>query len=125
MNNTMVILGVLVLAALPVLSGCGGSSAGTAIPEGMEVTSLSSVLEDPGSLKDRKVLLSGAIEAICPSLCDLVLRDGKETIVVFPAGFKLPDVKKGLKIRVYGEVMKGEEQVFVSALGVEVIRKRG
>jgi len=125
LRNTF-ILTALVIA---IVTGCDAakarytSRAGTAIPAEITVTKLADILKSPQRFKDTKVLLSGIIAGICPSLCDLTYQEAKDTVMVYPAGFKLPKSKKGQAVRIYGEVKTGEERIFISALGVEVKNK--
>ena len=109
-----------------VASGCGAAKnrysakAGIAIPSGIAETKLADILKSPKSYQDKKVLLSGTIEYICPSLCDLTFRQVNDTMKVFPFDYVLPNSKKGQPVRVYGDVKLSENGVFISALGVEV-----
>ena len=113
-----VLAGLGLVAALA--AGCGKSGGGMAeIPEGMKVTSLGDVLARPAEWNGRKVLLEGTVAWMCPSLCEFTLADGKVSADVYPRDFQLEKYKKGQKVRVYAEIVAGEERTVISGLAVE------
>lgn len=100
---------------------CGREKSKMEIPEGIEVTRLLEILENPIKYHGKNVLLSGFVNSVCPSGCDMVYQEGAIAVTIYPKGFKFPKMKKGQPIKVYAEVTAGEERVIISALKFEVL----
>ena len=115
----------IIVFAVLLLSSCKENKViGSAIPSGGNVISLDEVLENSSKYDGKKVVMKGVVgPKCCPSLCDIKFKSGKNTIKMFPKGFKLEKIDTGTPITAYVEVTSGEEQSIFAVLGMEVEEK--
>ena len=113
---------ILAFTVLLALTACAAKDKAPAIPENFTEATLQAVLQEPGKYDGKNVLLKGTVEAVCPSGCDMVYREGQTTYTVFPKGFKIGKMKKGTPVALKAEVIKGRERVVISVYRVEVLK---
>ncbi|NLD99850.1 MAG: hypothetical protein GX640_08240 [Fibrobacter sp.] len=103
------------------LLGCksGGTRLGQAIPKNIQQSRLSDILREPASFNGKSVVVKGIISGQCPSLCEFFLKDGAHHVTIFPQGYKLPKLQTGKKVTVLATVTTGDENVILSALGIQ------
>lgn len=104
------------------LTGCKGQEnlkLGIPIPSGVQATQLADIVKNPKKFNEQKVLVEGVVAAQCATLCEFTLKSGLNKVTIFPEGFQLPKLTKGLKTKVWVLVTAGEENVVFSALGIQ------
>jgi hypothetical protein len=92
---------------------------GAAIPANAQSATLSAVLATPARFHDKAVVLRGTVNAQCASLCEFTFQDGPHKSLIYPQGFKLPKLRKGEAVTLYARVTAGEQNVVLTALGLE------
>lgn len=118
--SALIPLAGLILAVLT-SAGCNsGKSCGAGIPEDAKLTTLAEITASPDRYHGKKVLLRGLVSGQCASLCEFYYQEGKETVEIYPSGFKLPKLEKGRRVSVYAQVTSGTERVVITALGLRL-----
>jgi hypothetical protein len=114
----------VMMAFVFLLGSCGdagsGRKLGAAIPEGQPVVRLADVLATPADYNGKMVVMKGIVSAQCPSLCEFTFKEGINTTLIFPEGFRLPKLKKGRPVTLYARITSGSENVVVTALGLRL-----
>jgi hypothetical protein len=113
---------VIVIWVMIFFLGCRKEKPQIEIPKNMEITKLSDILRNPADYHNKKVLLQGFVVSVCESGCHIVYQEEKNTIEIYPKGFKFSRMKKGTPIKVYAEVTAGKERAIISVLKLEVVR---
>ena len=112
---------VLLCAVVLLAASCESKiTQGAPVPSDKEITSLDDVLSNAASFNTKKVVMKGVVgPKCCPSLCDMKFKSGKNSIKLYPKGFKLEDVEAGTPVTAYVEVISGDGQNVFSVLGLE------
>ncbi len=109
------------LLIMVVFSSCE-NKLGIDIPLDIEPTSYKIVKANPTQFVDKKIVLRGTVgPSCCPAMCELVLKTGTEQVTIFPVDFKFKKVKTGRPVKLYVQVVPGEERTLINAFGVEYL----
>jgi len=118
-------LGMAFGAAL-IAAGCGGTkTVGTPAGADVSATALAAVLEAPEKYDGQTVVLKGVLEAQCAALCEFTYSEGGRSVTVYTPDPKPPRIKGGQPVRVTATVHRGEEQVILTAKGLELLPRKG
>ncbi len=117
---------VLAVAAALIAAGCGGTkTVGTPAKADMPATPLAAVLEAPETYDGQTVVLKGTLEAQCAALCDFTYSENGRSVTVYTPDPKPPRIQGGQPVRVTATVHKGEQQVILTATGLELLSRKG
>lgn len=106
-------------------AGCGGSKiVGTPAKADTPATPLAAVLEAPEKYNGQTVVLKGVLAAQCAARCDFTYAENGRTVTVYTGDPKPPKIKAGQPVRVTATVHKGEEQVIITAKGLELLPRK-
>ncbi len=120
-------IGIVILAGAAIgLAGCGGTkTVGTPAKADTPATPLAAILAAPEKYDGQTVVLNGVLAAQCASLCDFTYAEGNQSVTVFTGDPKPPKIHAGQPVRVTASVHKGEEQVVITAKGLEILPRKG
>ncbi|MBM4147911.1 MAG: hypothetical protein FJ224_02540 [Lentisphaerae bacterium] len=108
-----------------IAAGCGGTKTiGTPAGADTVETPLAAVLDAPEKYDGQTVVLKGVLEAQCAALCDFTYAEGNRSVTVFTGEPKPPKIQAGQPVRVTVQVHKGEEQVVLTAKGLEILPRK-
>jgi uncharacterized protein YdeI (BOF family) len=114
------------LAAALIAAGCGGTkTVGTPAGKDTPATSLAAVLEAPETYDGQTVVLKGTLEAQCAALCDFTYSENGRSVTVYTPDPKPSRIQGGQPVRVTATVHKGEQQVILTATGLELLPRKG
>ena len=109
-----------------IAAGCGGTKTiGTPVGKDVAATPLAAVLEAPEKYDGQTVVLKGVMEAQCGALCDFTYAEGGRSVMVYTPDPKPPRIQNGPPVRVTATVHKGEQQVIITATGLELLPRKG
>ncbi|HPH04197.1 MAG TPA: hypothetical protein PK297_14690 [Spirochaetota bacterium] len=112
----------LLTGALLLLAACSsGEVIGTPAPAETVPTALSDILERPADFEGKTVVLRGQLSAQCKSLCDFTYTEKSRSATVFMGDLKPPRIRQGQQLRVTAKIHKGNEQVVLTATGLELV----
>lgn len=123
MRNTLNYIGIFFISLL--LLSCSKNKIGEEIPKDMEITKISTVIENSKDYVKRKVLLSGNFASSCTSsscCAEFYLNSGIHQIKVNYDGLKLPKIKKGKPIKVLGKINTTTKSIYLQLQGLEIIK---
>ncbi len=107
-------------------AGCGGTkTVGTPASPDTPATPLATVLQAPEKYEGQTVVLKGVLTAQCAALCDFTYAENGQSVTVFTGDPKPPRIKAGQPVRVTATVHKGEQQVIITAKGLEMLPRKG
>jgi hypothetical protein len=110
---------ILTAFALSCKSGPEPKTLGAAAPVSTPLVTLSEVASNPAAYDGKNVLMQGIVSGQCASLCEFTYKEGTEAALIFPQGFSFPKLKVGGRVKMYARITKGEEQIVISALGLQ------
>jgi hypothetical protein len=114
------------VAAALIAAGCGGTkTVGTPAGRDVAATPLAAVLEAPEKYDGQTVVLNGVLEAQCAALCDFTYAENGRSVTVYTPDPKPPRIQNGQPVRVTAAVHKGEQQVVLTAKGLELLPRKG
>lgn len=107
-------------------AGCGGTrTVGTPAGKDVAATPLAAVLEAPEKYDAQTVVLNGVLVSQCAALCDFTYAESGRSVTVYTPDPKPPRIRGGQPVRVTATVHKGEEQVIITAKGLELLPRKG
>ncbi len=115
------IIGVLTILSVPGCSQNNGLKLGEDVPSEESVTRLAAVMDSPMEYNGKTIVIEGIVSSQCAALCDFMLQDGPHKSTIFPQGFQMPKLNKGLKLKILALVTSGESNIVFSALGIESV----
>lgn len=125
MRTTQIGIAILGMLAL-IAAGCRRTqTVGIPAPADTPSTPLAAVLDAPDKYNGQTVVLKGKLQAQCASLCDFTYAEGARSATIFTGDPKPPKIQAGRSVRVTVQVHKGEEQVVLTAKGLEILPQRG
>jgi hypothetical protein len=107
-------------SAFFLVSCSGDKPLGATIPADAPQATLAAIIAAPADYNGKKVVMNGIVSAQCPSLCEFTYKEGVQSTLVFPQGFKFPKLKTGRPVTLYAEITAGSGSVVVSALGIQM-----
>jgi len=110
---------IILLLVLLAAAGCSRKAGEVGKAGEIPEVKLASLLADPGAYNGRQVLLKGNVESVCPSGCDMVYREGPDSVTLFPRGFKIPKMKKGKPVDAYVDIVVGKKNTVYTLLRIE------
>lgn len=106
------------------LTACSGNrTVGQPAAADVEPTPLASILESPESYDGQTVVLNGVLTGQCTALCDFTYTENRRSVTMFTGEMKVPRIPVGQPVRVTARVHHGEQQVVLTAVGLETGRK--
>lgn len=106
------------------LTACSGNrTVGRPATADVEPTPLARILESPEVYDGQTVVLNGVLTGQCASLCDFTYTENRRSVTVFMGEVKAPRIPVGQPVRVTAQVHHGEQQVVLTAIGLETWRK--
>lgn len=125
MNKKTIWLTMVAGTALMV-AGCGGTrTVGTPAARNAAATPLAAVLDAPEKYDGQTVVLKGVLEKQCAAQCDFTYSEDGRTVTVYTPDPKPPKMQGGQPVRVTASVHKGEQQVIITAKGLEILPRKG
>ncbi len=116
----------MTVAAGLILAGCGGmQTVGTPAGADTPATSLAAVLASPEKYAGQTVVLKGTLAAQCAALCDFTYAEDGRSVMIYTPDPKPPRIQNGQPVRVTATVHKGEQQVIITATGLELLPRKG
>jgi len=61
----------------------------------------------------------------CAALCDFTYTEGRQSVTIFMGKDKPPKIKVGQPVRVTATVHQGEQQLVLTAQGLELLPRKG
>jgi hypothetical protein len=107
-------------------TGCGGTkTVGTPASPDTPATPLAAVLQAPEKYEGQTVVLKGVLTAQCAAQCDFTYAEDGQSVTIFTGDPKPPKIQAGHPVRVTAKVHKGEQQVIITATGLEILPRKG
>lgn len=110
----------LLLASIRVGTVEGKGLYGQTAPDNVAAVKLKEISENHQKYKDKEVAIEGFYGGECGGCAGFFLKDGLETVEVYPQTFKSPRLDKGKPIRVYGIVRVVKTKIVIEGKGMEV-----
>ncbi len=112
---------IIALLIVMLFSSCK-NNLGTEIPTDIKPTSYMKIKANPSEFVGKKLILKGTVgPSCCPSMCEMALKTGSEQVSIYPVDFKFKKVKTGTPVKLYVQVVPGEERTLINAYGVEYL----
>lgn len=111
---------IMVVFCCPAAESEAKMNLGVDIPETEPVVKLATVLENPEKFNGKKIVMKGIVSGQCAALCEFFFKDDIHSATIYPQGFKFPRLEVGKPVTIYTEVIKGEERIVFSALGIKM-----
>lgn len=109
-----------------IAAGCGGTkTVGTPAGQDTPATPLAAVLQAPEKYEGQTVVLKGVLTAQCAAQCDFTYAENGQSVTVYTGDPKPPKIQGGQPVRVTAKVHKGEQQVIITAKGLEILPRKG
>lgn len=117
---------IIAIGTALLTAGCGGTkTVGTPAGKDVTTTPLVAVLEAPDKYDGQVVVLKGVLEAQCGALCDFTYSENGRSVMIYTPDPKPPRIQSGQPIRVTATVHKGDQQLILTAKGLELLPRKG